>query len=69
MKDGYLILPSKSNVNTIRYTKLHNNNTDMKDNLSKMESDMFLHRLQQALDAFLGDAIVKVSPIVGQHRP
>lgn len=69
MKDGYLILATKSNVKTIRYTELHKNNTDMKVHFSKKELDMFLHRLQQALQAFLSGAIVKVSPIDGQNRP
>lgn len=41
MKDGYLILATKSNVKTIRYTELHKINTDMKVHFSKIGLDMF----------------------------
>lgn len=57
----------------IRYPELHKANTGMfckdKVHLSGMGNDMFLYRLQQALQAFLNDSSVKVSPRVGQNGP
>ena len=57
----------------IRYPELHKDNTGLfcgdQVHLSVMSNDLFLFRLQQALQAFLIDPSVKVSPKLGENGP
>ena len=57
----------------IRYPEIHRVNTDMfssdRVHLSYMGNNLFLYKLQQALQTFLIDSSVKVSPTLGENGP